>query len=260
MQIDLDQLRETLCIGVAGNFAGHLEQAGEARDFINVTAAQHMPKGIFPWYVPGNETFLGTFPLSHDVLTVPNQLSTEHHIQIEPELGVMCDIVRDHAGGHVSELIPRWLTAFDDCSWRRPDAERISQKKNWGAGSKGIAQRALAIDDLDASGALAHLRVACFLLRDGELHAYGVDSAAASYSLAGNELLTWIIDRLANQTAIAGQPLEDVGALLRARPEISTLFIGIGATRYEKFGEHNFVAAGDQAIVAVYDSHEHAAQ
>ena len=39
--------------GVAGNFTGHLEQAGEAKDFENVkTAEVNAPKALFPTYIP----------------------------------------------------------------------------------------------------------------------------------------------------------------------------------------------------------------
>lgn len=37
-------------LGVAGNFAGHLEQAGEARDFVAVAVKEAIaPKAIFPF-------------------------------------------------------------------------------------------------------------------------------------------------------------------------------------------------------------------
>ena len=40
-------------LGVAGNFAGHLEQAGEAADFLQVKTEEAIqPKAIFPFYVP----------------------------------------------------------------------------------------------------------------------------------------------------------------------------------------------------------------
>jgi len=42
--------------GVAGNFAGHLEQAGEAADFTQVkTENAIQPKAIFPFYVPSEK-------------------------------------------------------------------------------------------------------------------------------------------------------------------------------------------------------------
>ena len=33
-------LRDAACFGVAGNFTGHLEQAGEAADFVNVVTKE----------------------------------------------------------------------------------------------------------------------------------------------------------------------------------------------------------------------------
>ena len=105
-EIDVEDLRDTFCFGVAGNFAGHLEQAGEAADFVNVSAAAAMPKGIFPWYVPGADTQLGSFPLSSSELVVPDPAETPGNIQVEPELAVACDVHRDGAGV-VTALTPR---------------------------------------------------------------------------------------------------------------------------------------------------------
>ena len=47
------ELKNTACFGVAGNFTGHLEQAGEAADFVSVAAAENAPKAVFPTYIPG---------------------------------------------------------------------------------------------------------------------------------------------------------------------------------------------------------------
>jgi hypothetical protein len=257
--IDLDDLRATFCFGVAGNFAGHLEQAGEAVDFVNVDAAAAMPKGIFPWYVPGADTFLGAFPLSSDELLVPDPAVAPGRIQVEPELAVLCDVVRGDDGA-ITRLAPRWVAAFDDCSLRRPNARRISEKKNWGAGSKGLAHIALAATDLAPDGSLASLRLACFLRRGTETHAYGVDSAIPTYTLFGEPLLEWLVDRLAHQRGSDDTPLEDVGALLDACPDATTVLVGVGASRYEPYGESTFVEAGDEAIVVLYDSRAHASE
>ncbi|MBT6492303.1 MAG: hypothetical protein HOK97_21210, partial [Deltaproteobacteria bacterium] len=44
---------KTIGFGVAGNFTGHLEQAGEASDFLDVKVSEAAaPKGIFPFYIP----------------------------------------------------------------------------------------------------------------------------------------------------------------------------------------------------------------
>jgi hypothetical protein len=254
--IDLADLHDTFCFGVAGNFAGHLEQAGEATDFTNVRAEAELPKGIFPWYVPGSGTFLGAFPLSSDTLAVPDPQVAPGRIQIEPELAVACDIIRDDAGA-LSSLVPRWIGAFDDCSLRRPNARRISEKKNWGPGSKGLAARGWTVPDLEPDGALASLRLACFLRRGAETHAYGVDSAIPTYTLIGQPLLDWLVERLRNQRGAEDTPLEDVGALLAASGADRVL-VGVGATRYEPYGETTFVERGDEAIVVVYDAATHA--
>ena len=48
--------------GVAGNFAGHLEQAGEAADFTQVkTENAIQPKAIFPFYVPSEKCWLSFY-------------------------------------------------------------------------------------------------------------------------------------------------------------------------------------------------------
>ena len=76
---------------MAGNFAGHLEQAGEAADFVNVASEGTAPKGIFPWYAPGYDSFLGEFPLSHDAIKLPES-DTPLNLQIEPEVGLACEV------------------------------------------------------------------------------------------------------------------------------------------------------------------------
>lgn len=85
--LDDDELRTWFGFGVAGNFAGHLEQAGEAADFVNVPSEGAAPKGIFPWYAPDNDTFLGEFPLSHDTIGLPPPGTVDGplNLQIAPE-------------------------------------------------------------------------------------------------------------------------------------------------------------------------------
>lgn len=43
--------KNAIGFGVAGNFAGHLEQAGEAADFLSVETKEAIqPKAIFPFF------------------------------------------------------------------------------------------------------------------------------------------------------------------------------------------------------------------
>lgn len=55
-------LSQCIGLGVAGNFAKHLEQAGESKDFVNVAAAEGAPKGIFPFYLPNHDSLLQLIP------------------------------------------------------------------------------------------------------------------------------------------------------------------------------------------------------
>jgi hypothetical protein len=256
IDLPLSDLRSVFGFGIAGNFAGHLEQAGEAADFTNVASVADLPKGIFPWYAPGSGSFLDAFPLSSDELHIPANADPAPNIQIEPEVGLLADVDYDFEGG-VTALTPVALVAFDDCSIRRAGASKISQKKNWGAASKGVAARGFAIDDLSIDGVAGSLRLACFLERGGVLHPYGIDSAVASYTLFGVDLLDWLVDRLRNQRAATDTPLEDVGELLRVSGQPHRVLIGVGATRYEKYGETTYVQPGDGAIVVVYDERHH---
>lgn len=263
----LPDLHAIFGFGVAGNFAGHLEQAGEAADFTSVqTAVAEAPKGIFPWYAPVASAstdvpagadglvpeFLHTYPLSHDEIQLPE--GDGLNLQIEPEVGVLAAVDYDPRSGVATALRPLAIGAFNDCSIRRPGAKKISHKKNWGPASKGLSRTWFAIDDLTADGPTASWRLACFLRRGEAVHAYGVDSRLPDYSYYGATLLDWIVERLANQTGSDDTPLEPVGAYLRASGGPEHVLIGIGATRYTEVGETTFLEPGDASIVIVYDA------
>jgi Family of unknown function (DUF5718) len=252
IDIALDELRSWFGFGVAGNFAGHLEQAGEAADFVNVASDGVAPKGIFPWYAPGSDTFLGEFPLSQSEIALPES-NEPLNLQIEPEVGLAARVV--WSGDTVVTLQPFALGAFNDCSIRRPGAPKISHKKNWGPASKGVAPQFFEVSDLTPDGPTASLRLVCHLeAANGELNEYGVDSPLLGYSYYGEVLLDWIVERLANQKGSPETPLEDVGALMAAAGHPEHVLIGIGATRYTPLGESTFLQQGDEAIVRVYDT------
>ena len=255
VELDLDEMHGWFGFGVAGNFAGHLEQAGEAVDFTNVESAGNAPKGIFPWYVPGHDGLLGEFPLSHDALMVPRTTEADGplNLQIEPEVGLACEVV--WAGDTVATLRPFALGAFNDCSIRRPNARKISDKKNWGPASNGVAREFFEVHVLSPDGPTATLRLLCHLrTADGIHHEYGVDSPLLGYSYYGEVLLDWIVERLANQKGSPDTPLEDVGALMVASGRPDRVLIGIGATRYTAYGESTYLQPGDEGIVRVYDT------
>ena len=213
-----EDLRNVPGIGVAGNFAGHLEQAGEAENFRGVkTAESTAPKAIFPFYIPGNSTFLGTFCVSPDTIRYPRE---ECRLQTEPEVGIIYDVA--WAGDQVSALKALRFGASNDCSIRTKGDMKISVKKNW-----------------------------CLLKRDGAVTQYGVDAALSDYSYFHEKLDAWLIDRLNGQKDEG--PAEDIHSMLLEAGKPGRLFVSIGATRYTPFGADTMLKRGDLSITAVYD-------
>ena len=250
-------------LGVAGNFAGHLEQAGEARDFQDLKIEDaRSPKGVFPFYVPlghgraapsgapASDHFLHRFPISPDRIRLGSR--DEKH-QIEPEVSLLCDLAYGGPdGARVVSLTPRFALAHNDCSIRREGAKKISEKKNWGPESKGTSRQAIPIDRFEKGGILDHYRIASFLLRAGELHEYGVESPVASYSYMYGELVAWLVRKLNEQ--VDEGPLENIARWLEVAGRPTQALISIGATRYTDFGETHFLEPGDESIVVVYDT------
>lgn len=235
--------------GVAGNMTGHLEQAGEAGDFVAVRAAAGRPKGMFPICLPGLDHRLGIWPFSSRWLALPGEPA---QVQPEPELALRCTLAYDEGG--VCSIVPDAFAAADDTSLRR-HAPKIHHKKNWGPHAKGLAADWLPLDRFDAEGVLHHHRLGCWLVRDGRCQPYGEDSPIRTYGTCYGELLAWMTDRLRNQ-ADEG-PLDDMGAWLQRAGRPTQAVICIGATRYTPLGQQTYVQPGDEVIVAVYDERSH---
>ncbi|HHQ4586687.1 TPA: DUF5718 family protein [Aeromonas veronii] len=237
-------------LGVAGNFAGHLEQAGEASDFVAVVVRDTTaPKALFPFFVPSHSGQLGVFPLSDKAIFLPEAaVSGDEKVQIEPEVALWCEL--EYADKQVVAIHPRAFGAYNDCSIRRPNAKKISEKKNWGEESKGLAANLLPLSGFAAGCELDDYRIACYLERDGELHAYGVDSAAIDYSYFHGKLLDWAIDKFNHQQDEG--PAEHIQGLLAQAGHPPHALISIGATRYTQFGETHFLKPGDTSCVVVY--------
>lgn len=237
-------------LGVAGNFAGHLEQAGEASDFVAVVVRDTTaPKALFPFFVPGHPGQLGVYPLSDKAIFLPEAaVSGDEKVQIEPEVALWCEL--EYADKQVVAIHPRAFGAYNDCSIRRPNAKKISEKKNWGEENKGLAANLLPLSGFAAGCELDDYRIACYLERDGELHAYGVDSAAIDYSYFHGKLLDWAIDKFNHQQDEG--PAEHIQGLLAQAGHPPHALISIGATRYTPFGETHFLKPGDTSCVVVY--------
>lgn len=247
-----EQLNTLPVFGIAGNFAEHLQQAGEDADFTDIqTETPNAPKGIFPIYIPHHQGQLGIFPLCHDKILADFQHPI--HLQAEPELCLLLEIGYDehHA---IQTLTPKAFSAFNDCSIRKPNAKKISEKKNWGPCSKGISQQWLACAEFNPGSTLAHYHIASFLYRDQTCIAYGIDSPVEGYSYFYQQLIQWMIQTFHTQTDHG--PLENLQDLLQTAGHPKQIIIALGATRYTPFGETHYLQPNDELLVLVYPQSE----
>lgn len=240
--------RNAICFGVAGNFAHHLEQAGELEDFKDViTEDTDAPKGIFPFYLPHSDTFLGRYPISSETLTLPD----DDVAQVEPEIVLLCEIVYNDDNWVVS-LVPNAFGTFNDCTIRKDGAKKISNKKSWGDDSKGISTKFIDIDKFSKGGIMDNYHLCSFVKRDGVLHEYGVDAPLLGYGYFYEKLISWLIDKMNNQKDFG--PLEDMAMHIKNSNYPSKALVTIGATAYAEFGEKNYLQSGDEIFVIAYDA------
>jgi hypothetical protein len=252
--------KKFLGLGIAGNFALHLDQAGEAEDFKDViTAEEAAPKGLFPFFLPRMQNpvnkaeltakkILTTYPLGADYIKLPADKTL--NIQAEPEVGLVCDI--EYTTGRVSKVTPKYFGAYNDFSIRVKGAKKISDKKNWGHETKGFSNDIIEIDKFSKGGNIDNYSICSFLRRDGEVHAYGEDVELTGYSYFHEKLTDWILNQINTQEEFG--PLEPISEYIHACDNPAEAIISIGATRYTPYGETTFLKTGDESIVIVYDA------
>lgn len=248
-------LTGTAAFGVAGNFTGHLEQAGEAYDFKNMKVEDaSAPKAIFPTYIPrakeGVPEFLSVFPFDPETILYP---ADQKKLQIEPECAVIFEA--EWEGTTLKSLKAVAFGASNDCSIRREGAKKISLKKNWGRCSKGFSAHAIPLSSFDENSVINDYRIASFLVRDGKVYPYGEDSAVKDYSYIYGRLMNWMLDKFNNQEDEG--PAENINAYLNAAGRPERILVSIGATRYTEFGETNFLTYGDHSVVVLYPASEY---
>jgi len=244
-------------LGIAGNFALHLDQAGEAEDFKDIiTADEAAPKGMFPFYLPkpveAAKDILNTYPLDADYIKLPEQ---DVNVQAEPEVGLVCEL--EYTGERLIAIKPTHFGAYNDCSIRVKGASKISDKKNWGKSSKGLSNTLFEIDAFAENGIMDKFSIASFLRRGNEVHAYGEDVELKGYSYFYSKLTDWMVKQIDTQDDFG--PLEDLISYISECDQPSKAIISIGATRYTKYGETTFLKSGDEVIIVVYDNTKHSA-
>ncbi len=249
----LKNLEDYLGFGVAGNFANHLGEAGEADEFSVITTEEKdAPKGMFPFYIKNHDSFLGTYPLCDEVILSHGREGD--NLQVEAEVALICDFV--YEDGKVKDIVPKYFSAFNDCSIRIQDGNKLSTKKNWGSKTKGISQDMIKIDDFTQDGILSKYHITSFIKRDGIVRDYGTTSAVKSYSYFFTQLKDWMIEKLNTQEDCG--PLEELSQFLKDEGENAKgILIAAGATAYTDFGKKNFLKKGDEIFVYVYNAHVH---
>lgn len=247
MMIDL---KDIPCFGIAGNFTGHLEQAGEDKNFVHiVTKDKQAPKLIFPTYISNSSSicpkYLKEFPFSDNKILYPKY---ETKLQSEPECGIIFSV--EWNAGNVTSIEPMFFASSNDCSIRKENSKKISEKKNWGPCSKGFSSNWIKIDSFDDGEILDSYNIASFLIRNNEIFDYGEDSQIKNYSYFHKTLLNWIIEKINTQDDT--DPGENIKSYLESSGYPSKIMISIGATRYTEFGEKNFMDKNDEIVIAIY--------
>lgn len=247
----MEKYKDFLGLGIAGNFALHLAQAGELEDFKEIiTADEAAPKGMFPFYLPKHveiaKEILNTYPLSSSKIKLPSE---NVNVQAEPEVGLICTL--EYTDNKLSKITPTHFGAYNDCSIRVAGASKISDKKNWGENSKGLSENLIQIDKFSDGGIMGNYSICSFLKRDDEFHAYGEDVELNGYSYFYEKLLDWIVEQINTQKDFG--PLEPLSEYISICQNPTKAIISIGATRYTLYGETTFLKAGDEIIIIVYN-------
>lgn len=243
--------REFLGFGVIGNFANHLQQAGEAEDFKHIAVEDcNAPKGIFPFYIPQNNGFLGRFCIDCQSLIIPQ----DAQVQAEPELALICNI--EYENKSVKNIIPTHFAAFNDASIRNfKNATKLSQKKNFSSACKGIGAPIELVGDFSKNGMLDSYSLTSFVIIDGKAHQYGNNTKVTNYNYFYSKLINWMKITINNQRDSG--VLEDLSAILKANNYPKNAIFSIGATSYAPFGEDRYLQKDDEICICLYNHKEY---
>lgn len=265
----LHQWDRCIGIGVAGNVAGHMAQAGEADPASPAHTAT--PAAIFVFYLPQPlapeeaaaashaaavptgpaSSRLSRFPVTNAVIDFPH-IEGGGKVQVEPEVALHADIIYKADGRTVEKLVPRQIAAFNDCSMRElAGSQKLSEKKNWGFGSKGISLHSFSVDSFSPGTLVDRLVLTSFVKRGAQIQQYSQTAPARTYLLFFEPLLEWIVDRMNNQ-GDEGK-WESISEQVEKAGYPTHAWIALGAGEYTPWGEVNYLQPADEALVIIYD-------
>ncbi|RDU63151.1 DUF5718 family protein [Helicobacter sp. MIT 14-3879] len=239
-------MKNYLGFGIAGNFANHLKQAGEANDFANIASDEEgAPKGIFPFYIPNNNGYLGRFCIDNAKLIIPSNFN----IQAEAEIAIEFHIIYENK--IIKNIIPKYFMAFNDASIRNnKNAKKLSEKKNFSTASKGCGEKIL-IDNLNINGICDNYSLTSFLLTESDIHQYGNNTKVINYSYFNQKLIDWIIKKLNTQEDHS--VLENLSIFFEQCNYPKNILMAIGATSYTPLAENRFLKENDEICVVAYN-------
>lgn len=235
-------------IGIAGNFAGHLQQTGEASGLKGDVDTQR-PQALFPFYVPGaSELYLDINPYSFDTLTLPPDPTAK--VQMEPEIALVARV--KYLGTSVLSIEPESMTLLNDVTYRNAVVDKLAQKKNWGPASKGIATKLIPLSAFSKNADLDKYRFCSFLGRDNIWNACCNDVSLGDYSYSYEQLVAWLVSQCNVQDNDGA--LHSIQGLLAEAAFPKRILISLGSSRYTDFGESHKLRSKDIMCAVLYDS------
>jgi len=235
-------------IGVAGNFAGHLQQTGEEKGLKGEVDTQR-PQALFPFYVSGaSDCFLNVDPYSFHTLILPTESTAK--VQMEPEIALIAKV--KYLGDAILNIEPESMTLLNDATYRNAVVEKLAQKKNWGPASKGVASRVIPVAEFSKSADLDKYRFCSFHGRDDVWNACCNDVSLGDYSYSYEQLLSWLVSQCNAQKDEGA--LHSVQDLLCQAGYPERILISLGSSRYTSYGENHQLKAEDTICAVLYDS------
>lgn len=235
-------------IGIAGNFAGHLQQTGEAKA-LQGDVDTSRPQALFPFYVTdASDEYLAVNPYSFDNILLPNDPTAR--VQMEPEIALVVKV--NYLGTTVIGLEPELMTLLNDLTHRNAVVSKLAEKKNWGLASKGIAKKAWPLTSFSAEDGLGKYRFCSFHRRDGVWSACCHDVSLSDYSYCYEQLISWLIEQLNTQKNEGA--LHNLTKMIGEAGYPKRMLISLGSSRYTKYGEEHQLQSGDELCAVLYDS------
>ncbi len=236
-------------IGIAGNFAGHLNQTGEAKG-LSQAVDDEKPQAIFPFFVPSaTETYLTVNPYSSRALSLPTQADAK--VQMESEVAVIAKI--DYQNGQVSTIEPTQMMLLNDATYRNAKVSKLAEKKNWGEASTGIGKESIPlVNGFDSD--LSQYRFCSFHRQNQQWYLCCKDASVADYSYFYQPLLNWLVETINFQSDEGA--LHSILALLEQAGYPQEIVISLGASRYTEQGESHALRSGDELCTLLYDEQQ----